>query len=54
MAKGYWNQPERTAESFLVINGVRYFATGDIGEMREDGCLMLIGNNFSCNYGSSS
>ncbi|VDD96030.1 unnamed protein product [Enterobius vermicularis] len=42
VAKGYWNQPERTAESFLVINGVRYFATGDIGEMREDGCLMLI------------
>ena len=40
---GYWKQPDKTAESFFEIDGVRYFATGDIGEIREDGSLMIIG-----------
>ncbi|VDD94489.1 unnamed protein product [Enterobius vermicularis] len=39
---GYWKQPEKTAESFVVIDGVRYFRTGDIGQMRDDGSLMII------------
>uniref|UniRef100_A0A0N5AK34 long-chain-fatty-acid--CoA ligase n=1 Tax=Syphacia muris TaxID=451379 RepID=A0A0N5AK34_9BILA len=39
---GYYKQPEKTAESFIEIDGVRYFATGDIGEMRDDGSLMII------------
>lgn len=30
---GYYNNKELTDEEFKVINGVRYFATGDIGEM---------------------
>lgn len=30
---GYYNNEELTAEDFSTINGVRYFATGDIGEM---------------------
>lgn len=43
MALGYWKQPEKTAEDFVVIDGVRYFATGDIGEVREDGSFKIIG-----------
>uniref|UniRef100_A0A914RX43 AMP-dependent synthetase/ligase domain-containing protein n=1 Tax=Parascaris equorum TaxID=6256 RepID=A0A914RX43_PAREQ len=43
VSPGYWKQPEKTAEDFITINGVRYFATGDIGEMREDGSLLIIG-----------
>ena len=30
---GYYNNKELTEEDFKTINGVRYFATGDIGEM---------------------
>lgn len=33
IAMGYWNMPEKTEEDFKVINGINYFATGDIGEM---------------------
>ncbi len=33
VAMGYYNMPDKTAEDFKVINGIRYFATGDIGEM---------------------
>lgn len=33
VAMGYWNMPEKTDEDFKVIDGLRYFATGDIGEM---------------------
>jgi len=41
--KGYYNMPEKTKEDFHVINGIRFFATGDIGEMNTDtGTLKLI------------
>ena len=30
---GYYNMPDKTAEDYRLIDGVRYFATGDIGEM---------------------
>lgn len=30
---GYYNNEQLTAEDFKTYNGVRYFATGDIGEM---------------------
>ncbi|MFH4974146.1 hypothetical protein AB6A40_000855 [Gnathostoma spinigerum] len=42
VSSGYWQMPEKTAEDFVTVDGVRYFATGDIGEMREDGSLMII------------
>ncbi|VDN07397.1 unnamed protein product [Thelazia callipaeda] len=42
ISPGYWKQPEKTAEDFIVIDDVRYFATGDIGEFREDGSLRII------------
>jgi len=32
VAVGYYKQPELTEAEFKVINGVRYFASGDIGE----------------------
>uniref|UniRef100_A0A1I7Z387 long-chain-fatty-acid--CoA ligase n=1 Tax=Steinernema glaseri TaxID=37863 RepID=A0A1I7Z387_9BILA len=39
---GYYNNPEKTAEDFITIDGRRYFATGDIGEFRADGSLKII------------
>lgn len=46
VSPGYWKQPEKTAEDFIVIDGIRYFATGDIGEFRKDGSLRIIGMCF--------
>ncbi len=41
--KGYYNMPEKTKEDFHVIDGIRFFATGDIGEMNIDkGTLRLV------------
>ena len=40
VARGYHRQPEKTAESFLPGG---WFATGDIGCMRADGSLQLVG-----------
>ena len=42
MAVGYYNMPKKTNEDFKVINGIRYFATGDIGEMLPNGNLKII------------
>jgi long-chain acyl-CoA synthetase len=42
VSMGYYNMPEKTKEDFQVINGVRYFATGDIGEMTHGENLTII------------
>lgn len=42
VAIGYYNMPEKTKEDFKLINGVRYFATGDIGELLPNGNLKII------------
>jgi long-chain acyl-CoA synthetase len=39
--KGYWNKPEETAEVMREIKGKRYFITGDIGHMDEDGFFVI-------------
>jgi len=38
---GYWNKPEANAEVFREIDGKRYFLTGDIGHLDEDGFLVI-------------
>jgi len=42
VAVGYYKQPEMTDAEFKVINGVRYFASGDIGEMLSNGNMKII------------
>jgi long-chain acyl-CoA synthetase len=39
--QGYWNKPEETAEVMREIKGRRYFITGDIGHMDEDGFFIV-------------
>jgi len=38
---GYWNKPEANQEVFREIDGRRYFLTGDIGHLDEDGFLVI-------------
>lgn len=42
ITQGYYNLPDKTKEDYKVINGVRYFSTGDIGEMTATGNLKII------------
>ena len=39
--KGYWGRPEADEEVFREIDGRRYFLTGDIGHMDEDGFTII-------------
>ena len=38
---GYWNNPAANRESFLVIDGKRFFRTGDLASMDEDGYVFM-------------
>lgn len=40
--KGYFNDPEKTKEAIVEIDGVRYYKTGDKGHIDEDGFLSIV------------
>ncbi len=40
--KGYWNKPEETEKAFIEIDGKKYFRTGDLGYMDEDGYFFIV------------
>jgi long-chain acyl-CoA synthetase len=42
VALGYYKNAEKTSEDFHVVNGQRWFATGDIGQFDADGSLCII------------
>ncbi|WP_104992539.1 long-chain-fatty-acid--CoA ligase [Deinococcus sp. NW-56] len=35
--QGYWNRPDATAEAFVELDGKRFFRSGDLGYMDEEG-----------------
>ncbi len=39
--KGYWNRPEDNKEVFHIFDGRRYFLTGDIGHLDEEGFTVI-------------
>ena len=39
--KGYWKQPEATEAAFIEFEGQRFFRSGDLGRMDEDGYFFL-------------
>jgi len=43
LAKGYRGAPELTAERFVVRDGLRWYATGDLGRYLADGNLEFLG-----------
>jgi fatty-acyl-CoA synthase len=39
--KGYWKRPEATEAAFIEFDGRRFFRSGDLGRMDEDGYFFL-------------
>lgn len=42
MALGYYKLPEATEKDFFEEDGRRWFRSGDIAEVQEDGCFKII------------
>ncbi len=40
--RGYWNKPQDSAQVFLEIDGKRFFRTGDLGRVDEDGYFFMV------------
>jgi fatty-acyl-CoA synthase len=40
--EGYWNNPTATAECFVEIDGKRFFRTGDLARVDEDGYFFFV------------
>jgi len=40
--QGYWNDPEKTAAAFVEFEGRRFFRTGDLARMDEDGYYFMV------------
>ena len=39
--RGYWGQPEATAKAFIEFEGKRFFRSGDLGRVDEDGYFFI-------------
>jgi len=45
---GYYNDPVKTAEVFITVDGVRYVMPGDFATVEEDGSITLLGRGSIC------
>jgi 3-oxocholest-4-en-26-oate---CoA ligase len=45
---GYYKDPEKTAATFPVIDGVRYSIPGDLATVDDDGNITLLGRGSTC------
>jgi len=45
---GYFRDPEKTAATFIELDGRRYVVAGDWAEVAEDGSITLLGRGSSC------
>jgi 3-oxocholest-4-en-26-oate---CoA ligase len=45
---GYWRDPEKTAQTFRVIDGRRYALAGDYAQVDADGTIRLLGRGSAC------
>ena len=45
---GYYKDPEKTAATFPVIDGVRYSIPGDLATVEDDGSITLLGRGSTC------
>lgn len=47
-ALGYHKDPERTAQTFIVLDGRRYTVAGDFATVESDGTVRLLGRGSQC------
>lgn len=40
--QGYWNRPEATGNTFVEVDGKRFFRTGDLGFVDNDGYFFIV------------
>lgn len=45
---GYYNDPEKTAQTFLTIEGKRWVVPGDLATLEEDGQITVFGRGAVC------
>lgn len=45
---GYYNDPEKTAATFLTIDGERWVVPGDFATVEEDGQITIFGRGAAC------
>ena len=45
---GYYNAPDKTAETFVEVDGVRWVLTGDMATLEADGTIRLLGRGSVC------
>ena len=45
---GYLNDPEKTAATFVEVDGTRYCFTGDMATVEADGTIQLLGRGSQC------
>ena len=45
---GYHNDPEKTAETFVEVDGRRHVITGDMATVEADGSIQLLGRGSQC------
>ena len=43
LTKGYWNNPQKNAEAFFERDGIRYYRTGDLCTVDDDGDILYYG-----------
>lgn len=48
MPRGYWNDEAKTADTFRIVDGVRYTVPGDFATIAEDGTVTLLGRGSVC------
>lgn len=44
----YYKDPERSAETFIEVDGARYSVPGDLARLEEDGTMTLLGRGSQC------
>ncbi|HRW39094.1 MAG: acyl-CoA synthetase [Acidimicrobiales bacterium] len=48
LPQGYLNDPEKTAATFVEVDGKRYCFTGDMATVEADGTIQLLGRGSQC------
>jgi acyl-CoA synthetase (AMP-forming)/AMP-acid ligase II len=48
IALGYWNDPAKTARTFVQVDGERWLLTGDIATVEDDGTISIFGRGSQC------